>query len=163
MTIIRTKREDVCHFRNLEDLTVLLRSAITLLPSKETNRATEEEVLRLLESLKIVILARQARLEHSTTIWTPADLLNMKLRNHQFSTQPQIFERYKHPWYEHNERLDKQQLNKPNPPSQESVDKAQFKDKTSHWNRSSDIRPRNKRTTKWRHQNPLRSHPLLRR
>ncbi len=39
-------------------------------------------------------------------------------------------------------------LNKPNPPTQEAVDKAKFTDKTYHWNRSSDNRPRNKRTTK---------------
>ena len=66
----------------------------------------------------------------------------MKLRNHQFSTQPQIFENgnYEHPWYTH--------LNKPNPPTQEAVDKAQFIDKTYHWDRSSDNRPRNRRTTK---------------
>ena len=65
---LRTKRVEELHCPHLEDLTVLLRAAITLLPSKETNKATEEEVLRLLESLKIVILARQARVERSTTI-----------------------------------------------------------------------------------------------
>ena len=50
---------------------------------------------------------------------------------------------YQHPWYTHIDNL-----NKPNPPTQEAVDKAQFIDKTYHWNRSSDNRPRNKRTTK---------------
>ena len=65
----------------------------------------------------------------------------MKLRKHQFSIQPRIFDGgYEHPWYKH--------LNKPNPPTQEAVDKAQFIDKTYHWDRSSDNRPRNKRTTK---------------
>jgi len=39
-------------------------------------------------------------------------------------------------------------LNKPNPPSQEAVDKAKFKDKTYEWNRSDNIRPRNKRSSK---------------
>ena len=71
----------------------------------------------------------------------------MRLRNHQFSTQPQIFERYKHPWYEHNERLDKQELNRPNPPTQEAIEKAKFVDKTYEWDRTNNIRPRNKRST----------------
>ena len=56
------------------------------------------------------------------------------------STRPQIFKHYEHPWYKF--------LNKPNPPSQEAVDKAQFIDKTYEWDRSSNNRPRNKRTTK---------------
>ena len=73
----------------------------------------------------------------------------MKLRNHQFSTQPQIFERYKHPWYEHNEKIDKEnKLIKPNPPTKEAIEKAKFVDKTYEWDRSGSIRPRNKRTTK---------------
>ncbi len=72
----------------------------------------------------------------------------MKLRNHQFSTQPQIFERYKHPWYEHNEKFDKEnKLIKPNPPSKEAIEKAKFVDKTYEWNRSSDLRSGDKRTT----------------
>ena len=68
----------------------------------------------------------------------------MKLRNHQFSTQPRIFEGggYEHPWYKH---LDKQ-LKAPNPPSKEAIEKAKFVDKTYHWDGS--IRPRNKRTPK---------------
>ena len=35
-----------------------------------------------------------------------ADLMNMKLWNHQFSTQPptsDIYKVWKHPWYEYNE------------------------------------------------------------
>ena len=71
----------------------------------------------------------------------------MKLRNHQFSTQPQIFEQYKHPWYEHNERLDENKLNKPNPPTPEAIEKAKFIDKTYHWNRDDSVRPRDKRTS----------------
>ena len=68
----------------------------------------------------------------------------MKLRNHQFSTQPRIFEGggYAHPWYKH---LDKQ-LKSPNPPSKEAVEKAKFVDKTYHWDGG--VRPRNKRTPK---------------
>ena len=63
----------------------------------------------------------------------------MKLRNHQFSTQPRIFDGgYEHPWYKH--------LNKPNPPTQEAVDKAKFKDKTFHWDGG--VRSGNKRTPK---------------
>ena len=71
----------------------------------------------------------------------------MKLRNHQFSTPPRIFEHYKHPWYEHNEKLDKQELIKPNPPTKEAIEKAKFVDKTYEWDRSDSLRPRNKRTT----------------
>ncbi len=73
----------------------------------------------------------------------------MKLRNHQFSTQPRIFEGsgYKHPWYEHNvskspimEWEDKPKLIKPNPPTKEAVERAKFVDKTYHWSRSNSIR-----------------------
>ena len=50
----------------------------------------------------------------------------MKLRNHQFSTQPRIFDGgYEHPWYK--------QLKKPNPPTKEDVKKAEFVDKTYRW------------------------------
>ena len=67
----------------------------------------------------------------------------MKLRNHQFSTQPQIFDGgYVHPWYKH---LDKE-LKSPNPPSKEAIEKAKFVDKTYHWDGG--VRPRNKRTPK---------------
>ena len=62
----------------------------------------------------------------------------MKLRNHQFSTQPRIFDGgYEHPWYKY--------LNKPNPPTQEAVEKAKFEDKTYRWDGG--IRPRNRRTS----------------
>ena len=71
----------------------------------------------------------------------------MKLKQHQFSIQPQIFDGgYKHPWYEHNERLDREQthLIKPNPPSREAVERAKFIDKTYEWKgRPSSIRHRN--------------------
>ena len=67
----------------------------------------------------------------------------MKLRNHQFSTRPQIFDGgYEHPWYKH---LDKE-LKSPKPPTEEAVEKAKFVDKTYHWNGG--VRPRNKRTPK---------------
>ena len=77
----------------------------------------------------------------------------MKLRNHQFSIRPPIFKNYEHPWYtyQNNEKDIGQQwvydssLNKPNPPTQEAVDKAQFKDKTYRWNGS--VRSGNKRTS----------------
>ena len=57
------------------------------------------------------------------------------------STRPRIFDGgYKHPWYEH-------ALNKPNPPTQEAIEKAKFVDKTYHWRGGSDsVRPRDKRT-----------------
>ena len=58
-----------------------------------------------------------------------ADTLNMKLREHQFSTQPRIFDGgYEHPWYKH--------LKKPNPPTQEQIEKAKFVDKTYQWQKN---------------------------
>ncbi len=78
----------------------------------------------------------------------------MKLRNHQFSTPPQIskhevihsseksrhdiYREWKHPWYEYNEngcvrRSDQAKLIKPNPPTEEAVKKAAFVDKTYKW------------------------------
>ena len=79
----------------------------------------------------------------------------MKLRNHQFSIQPRIFEgsNYVHPWYEYNYNNislveyygdNSLQLNKPNPPSKEAVERAKFVDKTYEWRgRTSSIRSRN--------------------
>ena len=79
----------------------------------------------------------------------------MKLRNHQFSIQPRIFEgsKYVHPWYEYNYNNislveyygnNSLQLNKPNPPSKEAVERAKFVDKTYEWRgRTSSIRSRN--------------------
>ena len=79
----------------------------------------------------------------------------MKLRNHQFSIQPRIFEgsEYVHPWYEYNYNNialveyygdNSLQLNKPNPPSKEAVERAKFVDKTYEWRgRTSSIRSRN--------------------
>ena len=70
----------------------------------------------------------------------------MKLRNHQFSTQPRIFEGggYEHPWYKH---LDKE-LKLPNPPSKEAIEKAKFVDKTYRWSGDNRIRSGNKRSSK---------------
>ena len=79
----------------------------------------------------------------------------MKLRNHQFSIQPRIFEgsEYVHPWYKYTyENIalveyygkDSLQLNRPNPPSKEAVERAKFVDKTYHWTgRDSSVRHRN--------------------
>ena len=36
-------------------------------------------------------------------------------------------------------------LNKPNPPSQQSIEKAKFVDKTYQWSGDNRVRPRNKR------------------
>ncbi len=60
----------------------------------------------------------------------------MKLRQKKSSTQPPIFEHYEHPWYKFNKDQDQQAelLKKPNPPTVEAVTKAQFVDKTYHWN-----------------------------
>ena len=72
----------------------------------------------------------------------------MKLRPNQNSTQPRIFNGgYVHPWYEKTDDNNKQ-LIKPNPPSKEAVERAKFKDKTYHWKRDDNIRPRNKRVIK---------------
>ena len=79
----------------------------------------------------------------------------MKLRNHQFSIQPRIFEGsdYVHPWYQYNYNNialveyygDKSlQLNRPNPPSLEAIERAKFIDKTYEWKgRTNSIRSRN--------------------
>ena len=62
----------------------------------------------------------------------------MRLRPHN-STQPPIFDGgYEHPWYKY--------LNKPNPPTQEAIEKAKFVDKTFHW--GGDLRSGNKRSGK---------------
>ena len=74
----------------------------------------------------------------------------MKLRPN--STQPQIFDGgYEHPWYKYESiwrSTGPKLIKKPNPPSQESIEKAKFVDKTYEWNRTSNIRPRNKRSAK---------------
>ena len=61
----------------------------------------------------------------------------MKLRN-QNLTQQKTSE-YVHPWYQY--------LNKPNPPSQEAIAKAQFVDKTYQWSGGDSVRPGNKRSS----------------
>ena len=67
----------------------------------------------------------------------------MKLQNHQFSTQPRIFDGgYEHPWYKH---LSKE-LKSPNPPSKEAIEKAKFVDKTYRWSGDNRIRSGNKRS-----------------
>jgi len=72
----------------------------------------------------------------------------MKLNPNRNLTQPQIFEHYTHPWYEHNERLDKNKLIRPNPPSKEAIEKAKFVDKTYHWSGDNSVRSGNKRSSK---------------
>ena len=78
----------------------------------------------------------------------------MKLRNHQFSTPPRIFEgsKYQHPWYKHvsNSPImewkdERDRLIRPNPPTKEAIEKAKFIDKTYHWNRDDNVRSGNKR------------------
>ena len=79
----------------------------------------------------------------------------MKLKQHQFSIQPRIFEGgYEHPWYKHvkhriaddcpedmKEHAYNLLLNRPNPPSKEAVERARFIDKTYEWKgRSNSIR-----------------------
>ena len=70
----------------------------------------------------------------------------MKLRQHQFSIQPRIFDgsTYNHPWYQYIAEEDNKKLNRPNPPSKEAVERAKFVDKTYEWTRRpSSIRSRN--------------------
>ena len=68
----------------------------------------------------------------------------MKLNPHQDSTQQQT-SNYVHPWDAYVSKL-----NKPNPPSQQDIEKAKFVDKTYVWNPGGpdSVRPRNKRSTK---------------
>jgi hypothetical protein len=68
----------------------------------------------------------------------------MKLRNHQFSTQPRIFDGgYEHPWYKKANKL-----NKPKPPTEEAIEKAKFVDRTYHWNGGNgSVRSGNKRSS----------------
>ena len=74
--------------------------------------------------------------------------MKMKLRPN--STQPRIFNQWKHPWYEYNEKLEIKdaKLIRPNPPSREAVEKAQFVDKTYKWSGSDSVRSGDKRPTK---------------
>ena len=52
---------------------------------------------------------------------------------------------YLHPWYRH---LDRNELKKPNPPSQEAIEKAKFVDKTYVWDGGGgSVRPRDKRSS----------------
>jgi len=50
---------------------------------------------------------------------------------------------YQHPWYTHIDNL-----NRPNPPTSEAIEKAKFIDKTYEWNRDNSVRPRDKRTAR---------------
>jgi hypothetical protein len=61
MTVVITKREDELICPNLEALTASLKSAIISLDWNEISSPKMEEVLRQLESLKTVILVRQAQ------------------------------------------------------------------------------------------------------
>ena len=72
----------------------------------------------------------------------------MKLRP-KTSIQPRIFDGgYQHPWYERSQTYVDDNLNRPNPPSKEAVEKAKFVDKTYQWVRNNSVRPGGKRTSK---------------
>ena len=64
MTVVITKKEDVLIYRNSDDLIPLLKLAITSWDSNEISSPKTEEALRLLESLRTVILVKQARQEN---------------------------------------------------------------------------------------------------
>ena len=68
MTVLHTKREAEFLSHSSEDLILSLKYQIISWGSRSISKAREEEVLRLLESLKTVILAKQARAANSTTI-----------------------------------------------------------------------------------------------
>ena len=63
--------------------------------------------------------------------------MNMKLNPN--STPPQHSD-YVHPWDAYVAKLEK-----PEPPTQEAIEKAKFVDKTYHWNGG--VRPRNERAS----------------
>jgi hypothetical protein len=62
MTSTLMKKADELTCPASEDLIALLKYQIRLLPSKETSRPELLEMVRLLESLKIVIQARLGKL-----------------------------------------------------------------------------------------------------
>jgi hypothetical protein len=62
------------------------------------------------------------------------------------SIQQQIFEAEKEAYRNLIKDFQKSKLHKPNPPTPEAVQKAQFVDKTYHWNNAG-IRPRDKRAS----------------
>ena len=64
MTSTLTKKEEELTSTASEDLIASLKYQIRSLPLKETSKPELLEMLRQLESLKIVILARQARQEN---------------------------------------------------------------------------------------------------
>jgi len=66
----------------------------------------------------------------------------MKLNPNQDSTQPQT-SNYVHPWDAYVSKL-----NRPNPPSQQAVEKARFTDKTYHWAGDNSVRSGDKRSPK---------------
>ena len=66
----------------------------------------------------------------------------MRLRTNQNSMQQKTSE-YVHPWDAYVAKL-----KKPEPPSQQDIEKAKFVDKTYEWQSGGDrVRPRNKRAT----------------
>ncbi len=76
----------------------------------------------------------------------------MKLRpnlNQQQISDKRIWE---HPWNAHMRKWDAEkhwenQLKKPNPPTQEAIEKSKFIDKTYQWSGDNNLRSRNKRST----------------
>ena len=81
---------------------------------------------------------------------TPPPISKHEVVHPSETSRTDIYTEYEHPWYKFNKKQSKNaiQLNKPNPPSKEAVERAKFVDKTYHWSGSDNIRPRNKRTTK---------------
>ena len=70
----------------------------------------------------------------------------MKLKQNQSSTQQQISNLQRSIQQQILKAEQDAYLKRPNPPTPEAVQKAQFVDKTYHWNNAG-IRPRDRRTT----------------
>ena len=68
--------------------------------------------------------------------------MNMKLNPNKDSTLQQT-SNYVHPWDAYVSKL-----KKPNPPSQQDIEKAKFVDKTYQWSGNNSVRPGDKRVTK---------------
>ena len=50
--------------------------------------------------------------------------------HHSETSRMDIYQHYEHPWYKFNSA---ERLHKPNPPTKEAIQKAQFVDKTYQW------------------------------
>ena len=61
---------------------------------------------------------------------TPPQISKHEVVHASEKTRQDIYQHYEHPWYKFNST---EQLKKPNPPTKNAVQKAQFVDKTYQW------------------------------